>query len=278
MMESYSKVFKASRLSIMEEVRVISKPPNPIPMNLQGNEMNADAYHEADEVTGTNPQQMLLEAKAEGQLLIENAEQTARKLETDATEKINQWWDENEKKLADLSLEAKQQGFKEGLELGKQEAYVQCQQEYQGKFEQIQQLLEQAYQQKETIIAEAEPFLLELSTVIATQIVKQELESYPDKFMELIKQHILRFKEKEFITVCVHPDDFDFIESQRAHLVAVVNGETEIKVIPDHTVTPKGCIIRTAYGSVDARIDTQIEEIKKVILEARREPERAIIS
>jgi len=40
----------------------------------------------------------------------------------------------------------------------------------------------------------------------------------------------------------------------------------------------KGCIIRTAYGSVDARIDTQIEEIKKVILEARREPDSGIVS
>lgn len=263
---------------MMEEVKVISKPSNPMQMNLQGNALNEEASPLADEVTRTNSQQMLLEAKAEGQLLIENAEQMARKLETAAAEKIKQWWEENEKKLADMTLEAKQQGFMEGMELGKQEAKVQCQQEYQEKFEQIQQLLEQAYLQKETIIAEAEPFLLELSTVIATQIVKQELESDPDKFVELIKQHILRFKEKEFITVCVHPDDFNFIESQRAHLVAVVNGETEIKVIPDHTVTPKGCIIRTAYGSVDARIDTQIEEIKKVILEVRREPERATIS
>ncbi|WP_412176713.1 FliH/SctL family protein [Bacillus sp. T3] len=39
----------------------------------------------------------------------------------------------------------------------------------------------------------------------------------------------------------------------------------------DHSVSQQGCIIRTAYGSIDARIDTQIEEIKKAILEIGRE-------
>jgi flagellar assembly protein FliH len=276
-MSSYSKVFKASNLSLLEEVKVITQPL--IPINLQADETDVESHQEDDEGKGIhNVNQLIQEAKEKAQAIIDMAEKNARSLEASTTDKINQWWEENQQKLEAMSLEAKQQGFEEGLATGKQEAKTQIQQEYQGKLEQVQDLLHLAYEQKESIILEAEPFLLHLSTVIASQIVKQELESHPDKFLELIKQHILRFKEKESITVCVHPDDFDFIQAQRVQLVAVVNGETEIKIIPDHSVSPKGCIIRTAYGSVDARIDTQIEEIKKVILEARREPESGIIS
>ncbi|MFK9090583.1 FliH/SctL family protein [Bacillus salipaludis] len=276
-MASYSKVFKSTNLSLIEEVKVITQPilsTSQIVGEMEG--IAQDEGADAEETQQTN--QLIQAAKSEAQAIIETAKQNARSIEDATKEKIDQWWEENQQKLAALSLEAKQKGVEEGIVSGKQEAKAQIQEEYQGKIEQVQHLLLQAYEQKETIISEAEPFLLELSTVIASQIVKQELESHPDQFVELIKQHILRFKEKESITVCVHPDDFDFIQSQRIHLIAVVNGETEIKVIPDYSVSLKGCIIRTAYGSVDARIDTQIEEIKRVILEARREPYSGIIS
>jgi flagellar assembly protein FliH len=275
-MASYSKIFKASQLSLMEEVKVIAQP---IPINNpKGNDVDSGPNQgEMDDNATQTAQQLIQEANDQAQSIIESAQLHARSIEADAENKISQWWTENEKKFEVLSLEAEQHGFKDGLVLGRQEAEAEIQQKYQEKLEQVQQLLQQGYEQKAAIISEAEPFLLELSTVIAKQIVKQELDSNPEKFVELIKQHILRFKEKEVITVCVHPEDFDFIQSQRAHLVAIVNGETEIKIIPDPTVSEKGCIIRTAYGSVDARIDTQIEEIKKVILEARREPESGII-
>ncbi|MEH7307820.1 FliH/SctL family protein [Neobacillus drentensis] len=275
-MTSYSKVFKSSHLSLMEEKKVITQPR--IFFSRSEEDANRQQQLEAEVAFGYNAEQIIQEATEQAQSIIEAAEQKANSLIKDAEESMNQWWAENHQKLENLSQEAEQKGFQEGYTTGKHEAELEVQREYLGKIDQVQNMLEQAFVHKEAIISEAEPFLLELSTVIATHIIKQELTTNPDQFVELIKQNILRFKEKEFITVCVHPDDFDFIQAQRAHLVAVVNGETEVKIIPDHSVTSKGCIIRTAYGSVDARIDTQIEEIKKVILEARREPESGIIS
>jgi flagellar assembly protein FliH len=268
-MKSYSKIFKASNLFLMDEVKVIKQPF--IPIKLSSREMKASGNHDEHEaVSDISDYHQMVKPNEKAHSIIEMAKEKARAIEADATAKINQWWDENQKKLEAMALEAKEQGYQDGFSIGKQEAQEQIRHEYLEKIAQANQVLEQAYGQKEAIILEAEPFLLELSTTIASQIIKQELTDYPDKFVELIKQHILRFKEKEYITVCVHPDDYEFIQSQRAHLIAIVNGETEIKIIPDPSVSAKGCIIRTAYGSVDARIDTQIEEIKKVILEARR--------
>jgi len=274
-MTSYSKIFKATQLSVVNGVRVISAPA--LSKDHQLDETMDDSKEDASDV---QHKRLEIEENAESKVreLMAEAEQNIQSLEAEAEERINRWWEDNQAKLETMKLEAQQQGYQEGFQNGEQEAKSQIQQEYQERLLQIQSLLEQAYEQKKAIIAEAEPFLLELSTAIASQIIKQELSEHPDKFVELIKQHILRFKEKEFITVCVHPDDFEFIQSQRTHLVAVVNGETEIKIIPDHSVTPKGCIIRTAYGSVDARIDTQLEEIKKVILEAGRESDLETLS
>jgi flagellar assembly protein FliH len=272
---SYSKVFKASQLSIMNDVKIISQPT--VKFVFDG-ESPLPSHNEEEERTSHQVHLMLEEAQAEAQAIINNARKQAQSIEETTEVKVNQWWEENQKQLEDLSFEAKQQGYQEGFELGRKDSENELKQKYREKMEQIQYLLNQAYQQKEEIIAEAEPFLLELSTVIASQIIKQELDESPDKFIELIKQHILRVKEKESITVCVHPDDFDFIQAQRSHLVAVVNGETEIKIFPDQSISSKGCVIRTAFGSVDARIDTQLEEVKKVILEARRVNDQNVVS
>jgi flagellar assembly protein FliH len=272
---SYSKVFKASQLSIMNDVKIISQPT--VKFVFDG-ESPLSSHNEEEEKTSHQVQLMLEEAKAEAQAIIDSAHKQAQSIEEAAEVKVNQWWEENQKQLEDLSFEAKQLGYQEGFELGRKDSENELKQQYREKMEQIQLLLNQAYQQKEEIIAEAEPFLLELSTVIASQIIKQELDESPEKFIELIKQHILRVKEKESISVCVHPDDFDFIQGQRSHLVAVVNGETEIKIFPDHSISSKGCVIRTAFGSVDARIDTQLEEVKKVILEARRVNDENVVS
>jgi len=271
-MASYSKVFKAAQVSLLPNVKVISKA-----VQFQDKDGNSlDQQEIPEELLEDKADQVLREAKQQAAEIIDKAQQKAQAIELEASEKINQWWTETEGEFETVAQKAMERGYQEGFDQGKKEAEEQIQRTYIEKTEQIQHLLLQAYEDKQTIIAEAEPFLLELSTVIAEQIVKQELEASPEKFIELIKQHILRVKEKDSITVCVHPDDFEFIQAQRSHLLSVVNGETEIKIIPDHSVSPKGCIIRTAYGSVDARIDTQIEEIKKAILEARREPEYAV--
>jgi flagellar assembly protein FliH len=270
-MTSYSKVFKASYLTDSRDVKVVT-----IPVGNKGNQVStSDDSIQAEDVAVETQMvdKIIQDAQLKAQEIILKAKQTVNAMINDAEEKMGLWWEENEKKLEILTQEARENGFQEGMISGKKEVEEKVYQEYKEKIGQVQELLENAYKQKESIILEAEPFLLELSNAIASKIIKQELESYPDKFVELIKQHILRFKEKDFITICVHPMDFDYIQSQRSHLLAVVNGETEIKIVPDHSVTEKGCIIRTAYGSVDARIDTQIEEIKKVIQDARRVPE-----
>jgi flagellar assembly protein FliH len=270
-MTSYSKVFKASYLTDSRDVKVVT-----IPVGNKVNQVSTsdDSIQAEDVAVDTQMvDKIIQDAQLKAQEIILKAKQTVNAMIHDAEEKMGLWWEENEKKLEILTQEARESGFQEGMISGKKEVEEKVYQEYKAKIGQVQDLLENAYKEKESIILEAEPFLLELSNAIASQIIKQELESYPDKFVELIKQHILRFKEKDFITICVHPMDFDYIQSQRSHLLAVVNGETEIKIVPDHSVTEKGCIIRTAYGSVDARIDTQIEEIKKVIQDARRVPE-----
>lgn len=274
-MISYSKIFKASTVSYKDEVKLIIQPP-------------VYGCRDLELIKGDSPQKGLAgeagyedsvqKARLEAESILRKAEETAKALEEAARERISLMQQEHEKMLTEKILKAEETGFQEGFSRGLIDGENAVKQEYSSLIEQAQELLHEAHKQKEAIISEAEPFLLELSTAIASQIIKQELKSNPDTILEMIKSHLLRFKEKEFITICVFPGNFDFIQGHRSQLLAVVNGETEIKIIPDHMVPENGCVIRTAFGSVDARIETQMEEIKKVLIEAKRGSSSALVS
>ena len=44
-----------------------------------------------------------------------------------------------------------------------------------------------------------------------------------------------------------------------------VNGSPKVKLEEDKRVGQGGCIIETAYGSIDARLEEQMAEIEKVL-------------
>jgi len=45
-----------------------------------------------------------------------------------------------------------------------------------------------------------------------------------------------------------------------------IDSQAELQILPDSTVKDSGCVIRSAYGSIDARIDTQLSEIKRELI------------
>jgi flagellar assembly protein FliH len=44
-----------------------------------------------------------------------------------------------------------------------------------------------------------------------------------------------------------------------------MDSQAELQIVPDITVMDFGCVIRSSFGSIDARVDTQLSEIKKAL-------------
>jgi flagellar assembly protein FliH len=56
-----------------------------------------------------------------------------------------------------------------------------------------------------------------------------------------------------------------YIQDARDELVLHVDSQAELQIIPDSSVTDMGCVVRSSFGSIDARIDTQLQEIKHAL-------------
>jgi flagellar assembly protein FliH len=81
-----------------------------------------------------------------------------------------------------------------------------------------------------------------------------------------VRNVLSRRKEKGVIALCVSPKHFDYIFNAREELLTSIDSQAELQILPDATVKDEGCVIRSAFGSIDARIDTQLKEIKSVLL------------
>lgn len=210
--------------------------------------------------------QMLADAKEFAESQVRQAAEQAEQMLADAQAQIEEWWRERREQDEHLIEAVKAEGYQQGYDEGVQKAEEEMIRKMAEMMEEARSVLAEAYRSRDQIIQEAEPFLVDLSCNIAEKIVDKQLTVEPAYAMELIKKNLARKREQGVISLCVSPKQFAFVNAAREELALTVDSQAELQILPDSTVKDKGCVIRSAYGSVDARIDTQLAEIKKELI------------
>ncbi|WP_172252811.1 FliH/SctL family protein [Saccharibacillus deserti] len=219
-----------------------------------------------DSQTIQTKDEMIRDAKEFAEFQIRDAAEQAERMLAEAEQQIELWWQEK-REQDELLIEAvKSQGFREGYEEGRLQAEAELNVQIQQAAEESQLLIQEAVRTKDEIIQEAEPFLVELSSAIAEKIIDRKLEEDAALTLSLIRQTLARKREQGTITLCVAPAQFSMINSAREELAMSIDSQAELQILPDSTVKDRGCVIRSNFGSVDARIDTQLAEIKRELL------------
>lgn len=226
-----------------------------------------------DEETQRLTAEMLEDAKEFAEKQVREASEEAERLLQEAREQIDSWWQEQRQQDEHLTEALRSQGFQQGFEEGKVQAELDLQVQIEEMMKEARGVLEEAYVAKDQIIQEAEPFLVDLACGIAEKVIDKQLSVEPEHTLELIRQNLSRKREQGMITLCVAPDQFSFVQAAREELALAIDSQAELQILPDATVKDKGCVIRSSFGSVDARIDTQLAEIKKELIRIALEDE-----
>lgn len=237
--------------------------PQSIPLDEETNEADVQSILEQEAISIKNQIIRDAEMYAEEQLkaaLAEIAEKQAA-----AQAEIEQWWDERRQQDEFQLSQAKEQGFEQGYNEGLVQAEVAIQDKYQSFMDEAQTIIEQAIQTKQQIIHESEPFLIEMSCAIAEKIIGKQVSVSPELIIEMIQKNLTRRREQGVITLCVSPAHFTMIQNARDELTLSIDSQAELQIIPDASVKDVGVVIRSSFGSIDARIDTQLNEIKTVL-------------
>jgi flagellar assembly protein FliH len=86
----------------------------------------------------------------------------------------------------------------------------------------------------------------------------------------MVQQVLSRATQEEGVVVRLHPGDCAALRNGGKGLFPGKNGRGKVELVADEEVSLGGCILETSGGSLDARIETQIERLRDSLLKVRQ--------
>lgn len=203
--------------------------------------------------------------------LVTEAAREAEQIKREAREMIEAWWDEKRAQDEQVRESIRQQAYEEGYRAGHDEGFSAGEKAWDERMAEARQLIADAHEAKQAIINEAEPFLVRLSTDIAEKVIARKIKWDRSVIADMVKRALAQCDQAGTVTVLVKPEHFSLVHDARQEFREHLDDEVELRIIPDHTLEDDGCIIRTQHGSVDARIEVQLNEIRNTLAEMAKE-------
>jgi len=154
-----------------------------------------------------------------------------------------------------------EKGFSEAEILTREkleEEYLVKIKEKQVEIKKKKQLLDKIIPEYERSFEEA---VINLSMLVAEKIVQREILK-EDIISDVLKDAIKKVLGANNVIVKLNPDDFKALDSGGDESFSIKSFD-KIKFEQDDRIEPGGCFIETEIGSVDARISSQCNEIRK---------------
>jgi len=121
-------------------------------------------------------------------------------------------------------------------------------------------------QAQEALEIKYEPQMIRLAVKIAEKIIGQELQSRPETIVAIARECLRGVRHEHSLTLRVNPNEVDAVQQNLVSLVEAAGSDRRIRVVPDGAVAPGGCIVDSAVGVIDARLETQLKCLEEVLL------------
>ena len=159
-----------------------------------------------------------------------------------------------------------QRGFEEGREAGKKEV----QKIFEEKIVLWEKWLSAIRESRREVLENLDEPILEFSFALARKIIGREIEREP--FIEaLVKRALQKLSNRERVVVRVHRNDYMRIREIKEELLRKIDGLGYLEVQEDPRVEEGGCIVETVFGNIDARIETQLANLREELLKVLSE-------
>ncbi|MCF8564753.1 hypothetical protein LLE49_08430 [Alicyclobacillus tolerans] len=211
------------------------------------------------------------------ELVSQTQERCARMLE-EATAASRQMVEEAQQTAIQIHTSAKEAGFEQGYEAGRQEALSDCEATCTDLTVRAQGVLEQAQQERRDLLLGMGATVSEIAMEAVRVLLGRELDSSPADIESLVAELLQYVMESTRVEVRVHPDDF--ARAAQAHPVwkAAKFADWEVAIVPDESICSGGCEIRSEYGRVDASMETKLELLQQAVTQTLEQRVREIVT
>jgi len=201
-----------------------------------------------------NDEALEIKLKAEDEVkeIIEKAHLEAKNIESEISDKETR-----------LLNEARKRGYQEGWEDG----YKKGADEVKRLAERVQLILNSTIEKRNSVFVETEQQIINLVLLISKKVIKVISENQKNVVINNVVQALRKLKSRGDVAIRVNLDDLELTSAHKKDFIEMVEGVKSIRILEDTTVDRGGCIIETDFGSIDARISSQLHEIEERILE-----------
>jgi flagellar assembly protein FliH len=157
--------------------------------------------------------------------------------------------------LAELRAEAERRGYAIGHEKGEAEARRQLQ----AQIDRFQGLGAQLAQARAAVLADAEDGVVELAFAALCRILGEQAASR-DGVQAMVARCAADVREREQVGIRLHPDDVALLGDVAGH---------PARFSADPGIVLGGCIVESATGALDARLEVQLARLAETLLAVR---------
>lgn len=129
--------------------------------------------------------------------------------------------------------------------------------------ERLQGLLESLSAYKPSLYTEAHQQVVELTLALVHKILGPLAAATTDAVVQVVERALQLLSDREQLTIRVHPDDLKTLIDAKPQLLGSVDGIQRLTVLEDPSVKPGGCLVQTPTTEIDARLDTQLQELAR---------------
>ena len=199
----------------------------------------------------------------QSQVIRQQAQDEATKILADAESRAAEIVAESRAKLDVQLKEGYDDGYKKGQEAGFREGNLEAQR----LTDRLHTIIERMMDKRQEILAETEQQIVDLVLLMTRKIVKGISENQRNVVVSNVVQALRKVKGRGEVIIRVNLNDVAMTTQHIKDFLSAAENIKNITVVEDSTVDRGGCVIETDFGSIDAKIVSQLNEIEQRILE-----------
>lgn len=131
----------------------------------------------------------------------------------------------------------------------------------------VQAMLSGFARQRRGLLAELQPYVVRIGVEVAHRIVRRELRTDPGMVSRTVGAALEQVAAASETRVRVHPLDAQVLQESIREIVPAPDEAAALEIIPDGSIERGGCVVESDRGIVDARLQTQFEEMQARLLD-----------
>lgn len=159
-----------------------------------------------------------------------------------------------------------QKAAQEGYDAGHAKGLADAQAAYREKLLQLERMLQDAGHTFAVGIGAMEDVAVGIAFEAFTKLLGATLVT-PAGVHAMVSEVLKRTKHEEKLVLRLAPQDFYLLLQHRSESQTAWHPSLEL--VPDERIQLGGCLVETSAGNLDARIETQLAELRRVLIQAR---------